>query len=452
MKILNINRKTLLWLCAALFITVTTSAQTKTAPLAFKERKLDNGLRVITLQDKSSPTVAVQVWYNVGSKDDPNGKSGFAHLFEHLMFKSSKKLKSEQFDRLTEDVGGFNNADTGDDRTRYYEVVPSNYLESILWAEADRMVNLNVNQENFASERDVVKEEFRQGVLAQPYGRFFNAIDRLSFQVHPYKRSTIGNIAELDAATLEDVRTFYQTYYRPDGAVLIIAGDFDEKQLNDWINKYFAGIKRPTTTIPRVTVQEPERTKEQRFVETAPNVPLPAIALTYLAPTSKSADAPALKVADAILSDGESSRIYQEIVYKQQLAQNAGFQSDIRTDKGLLYFYAIAAGGKTLKQLETSLLAEIKKAQDAPPTAKELEKAKNKLLTNNLNELETNDGKATAIGEAVLYFNDASEVNRELEKLRAVTAADVQRVMKKYFTDTNRVVIYYQNETAKETK
>ena len=441
--------KLLCFVLASAFLTTSTMAQT-VAPLGFKERTLANGLRVVSLQDNSSPTVSVQVWYNVGSKDDPPDKSGFAHLFEHLMFKSTKNMRSEMFDRLTEDVGGENNASTSDDRTEYHEVVPSNYLETLLWAEAERMTNLNVDEQNFKSERDVVKEEYRQGVLANPYGRFFDAIPKHSYAVHPYKRPTIGNIDELNAASLEDVRSFYKTFYRPDGATLVVVGDFEQTQLNAWIDKYFGRISKPEGAIPRVTLQEPERTAEQRFVETAPNVPLPGVAITYLAPSSKSADNAVFKIAQAILSGGESSRLYQELVYKQQIAQEAEFSVDERTDKGLLIFYAIAAGGKAPAELEKAILLELKKMQSAPPSVAELEKAKNGLITEALSERETNLGKAIAIGNAVIYRGDPAAVNSSIEDLRKVTAQDVQNMMKKYFTDDNRVVIYYQNEATPE--
>ncbi|MEP6922975.1 MAG: pitrilysin family protein, partial [Pyrinomonadaceae bacterium] len=338
------SKKLALWLVAAAFaLTMTASAQ-NVSPLNFKERTLANDLKVITLKDNSSPTVTVQVWYNVGSKDDPQGRSGFAHLFEHLMFKSTKNMKSEMFDRLTEDVGGENNASTSDDRTEYHELIPSNYLETLLWAEAERMLNLNVDETNFKSERDVVKEEYRQSVLANPYGRFFDAIQKRSYTVHPYQRPTIGNIDELNAASLEDVRSFYKTFYRPDGATLIVVGDFEQNQLDAWVDKYFGRIQKTDGLIPRVTAVEPARTAERRFNETAPNVPLPGVALTYLAPPSGNADNAALKVAQAILSEGESSRLYQQLVYKQQVAQEATFFNDERADGGLLVFYAIAAG------------------------------------------------------------------------------------------------------------
>jgi zinc protease len=427
-------------------LSLTSFGQARITPLNIKQRTLANGLRVVSLQENSSPTVAIHVWYNVGSKDDPEGRSGFAHMFEHMMFKSTKNMKSENFDRLTEDVGGYNNASTYDDFTNYYEVVPSNYLEPLLWAESDRMVNLNVDAANFASEREVVKEEFRFRILSQPYGRLFGQyLEKLSFTTHPYKRPGIGNLDELSAATVDDANNFYHLHYRPDNAVLIIVGDFDEAQLTAWTDKYFGRIKPNKTEIPRVTTVEPERTEEKRYTETAPNVPFPAVAITYLAPNSRDKDVPALKIAETILSGGESSRLYQELVYKQQIAQEAAFNADIRADRGLLYFYAIASEGKTPEENEKSLLAELAKIQNSPVSANELAKAKNQLITRTLQEREQNDGKAIAIERAVAYQGDPTAVNTDIAALQSVTIADVQRVMKKYFTDKNRVVIYYQN-------
>jgi zinc protease len=422
-------------------------AQLKITPLNIKERTLANGLKVVSVQDGSSPAVAVQVWYNVGSKNDPPGRSGFAHLFEHMMFKSTKNMKSEMIDRLTEDVGGEgSNASTSDDFTDYIDVVPSNNLEALIWAEADRMVNLSVDEANFKSERAVVQEEFRQGVLAQPYGRFFEAIQTNTFDVHPYKRTTIGSIEDLEAATNSDAEKFYKTYYRPDNAMLIVAGDFDQAQLDGWVDKYFGKVAKPAGAIPRVTETEPERMKEKRIVVKAPNVPLPAVAIAYLAPPAKDKDAAALNIAEAVLSGGESSRLYQELVYKQQIAQEASFSFGENVDKGVMNFVAVMASGKTVEQGEKSLLAELKKMQDAPISAKELEKAKNSLIADKIRSLETNKGKTYAIGQAWIMEGDPKAVNNDVAKLQAVTVNDVQRVMKKYFTDNNRVVIYYQNE------
>src|SRR5690242_16799738 len=236
-------RLTLLSILAAVVLTAagTVPAQTKMPQMIFRDRTLPNGLRVLSVVDKSSPTVAINVWYHVGSKDDPEHRSGFAHLFEHIMFKSTKNMKAEMMDRLTEDVGGENNAFTQDDVTVYFEVVPSNYLETLLWAEAERLASLTVDDENFKSERAVVQEEYRQSVLAPPNGRLFYALDQKSFTAHPYKRPTIGSIEDLDAATIADVIKFHNTYYRPDNATLIVVGDFDPKQLDAWVDKYFAG-------------------------------------------------------------------------------------------------------------------------------------------------------------------------------------------------------------------
>jgi zinc protease len=425
-------------------------AQRRVPPINFKQRTLANGLTVITAQERSNPTVAIQVWYKVGSKDDPDKRSGFAHLFEHLMFKSSKNMRDEQMDRLTEDVGGWNNASTSDDVTNYYEVVPSNYLETLLWAEADRMGSLNVTDKNFPSERDVVKEEYNTSVLAPPYGRLFYAIDRDSYTTHPYHRPTIGSKEDLDAATLEDVRAFHTTFYRPDNAVLIVVGDFDQQQLDAWVEKYFGKVAKPSAPIPRVTVKEPERTAERRFNETGPNVPLPAVVVTYLVPPISSPDADALRVAESILSNGESSRLYQSLVYTQQVAAEAFGSANLRQDTGYFALGAILAGGKQPAEGERSLLAELKKMQDAPVTKAELDKAVNQLVANALRERETNSGKAFAIGNAAVIVGDAKRVNTDIERLQAVTAADVQRVMKKYFTDTNRVIITYTGEPQKQ--
>ena len=436
-------RKIIAITLALAVLSLSAIAQVKVAPMNIKQRTLPNGLKVVTMQDNSSPTVAIHVWYNVGGKNDPQGKSGFAHMFEHMMFKSTKNMKNEMMDRLTEDVGGFNNASTWDDFTNYYEVVPSNYLETLLWAESDRMANLNVDDTNFASERDVVKEEYRQSVLAQPYGRFFEFLSRSPYTVHPYKRGVIGNLDELNAATAADARAFHSLYYRPDNADLIVVGDFDQKQLDAWVDKYFGRVAKPDSTTPRVTVSEPARTKEARYNEHGPNVPFPAVAITYLGPRSDSADIPAIRVAEKILSGGDSSRLYQSLVYKQQIAQEASFSLDNHVDGGVLYFMAIASEGNKPEELEKALLAELKAIQDTPVSAKELEKAKNQLITETVRARQNNDGKAIAIERAIAYQHDPNAVNLDIQKLQSVTAADVQRVMKKYFTDNNRSVVYY---------
>ena len=426
-------------------------AQTRMPQLKFSDRTLANGTRVLSASDRSSPTVAIQVWYHVGSKDDPQKRSGFAHLFEHIMFKSTKNMKSEMMDRLTEDVGGFNNAFTSDDVTVYFEVVPSNYLETLIWAEADRLSALNVDDANFKSERDVVKEEYRQGVLAPPYGRFGYLLQQKSFQEHPYQRPTIGSIEDLDAASLKDVQDFHATYYRPDNATLVVVGDFEQAQLDAWVDKYFGPIAKPAKPLPRVQTKEPPRKTEIRLTEYGSN-DLPAVGLTYLTPKHADTDTDALRVADVILSGGESSRLYNALVYTQQLAAEVDSSAETREDASLFVLTAVLSEGKKPEDGEKSLLAEIKKLQDAPVSAAELDKAKNQLVTDQLRQRETSNGKALALGEAAVLLGDPSRVNTDLARLQAVTAADIQRVMKKYFSDNNRLVLYYLPESSKPAK
>ena len=421
------------------------AATLQVAPLKYRQRTLANGLTVLSIENHRSPTVAIQVWYHVGGKDDPAGRSGFAHLFEHMMFKATKNQPSENFDRLTEDVGGANNAFTREDATVYHETVPANYLETLLWAEADRMANLNVDEANFVSERAVVEEEYRQSVLARPYGRLGIYIEQNSFAVHPYKRGVIGSIADLDSASIQDVRKFHATYYRPDNATLIVSGDFDPAQADAWVDRYFGRIARPATLIPRVTATEPPRTKEARFNTTGPNVPLPATAITFLLPTRKSDDADALRIVEVILGQGESSRLNQSLVYRQQIAASASANADLRDDAGLFGVTIITAGGKPAADAEKAALAELDKLKENPVTAAELDKARNLLLAEVLGARETAEGQAFALGEAAVSFGDPDRVNTDIARLQAVTAADVQRVAKKYFTPDNRVVVCYEN-------
>lgn len=418
-------------------------------PLPFKHTTLPNGLEVYTVEDHKSPTVAVQVWYHVGSKDDPTDRSGFAHLFEHMMFKGNEHLAEDAFDALTENIGGENNAFTADDVTVYHEVVPSNYLNPILWAEAERMSSLALNDKNFLSEREVVKEEYRQRILANPYGDFFLDIDRKSFAVHPYKRPGIGNIAELEASKLPEVRSFHSTFYRPDNATLIVVGDFNQEELDGWIKKYFGEIARPSAKIPRITAKEPSRKTDKLEKSYSPKAPLPAIAITYLAPSVRSKDTPALTLAEEILSGGSSSRLYQALVYEQQVAQSVSCGADLHEDLGLLVFRVILASGKPVEAARKSLTDQIDNVLKNGVTEAELAKAKNRLLASKLLERETSNGKANALGEAAVIYGDAARVNTDLAKVQAVTTAQIKEVLNKYITGKKKVVIEYLPESMK---
>jgi zinc protease len=419
-------------------------------PVDYVYRKLPNGLRVYSIRDTGSPNVSVQVWYDVGSKDDPAGRSGFAHLFEHIMFKATRNLPSEAFDRLTEDVGGYNNASTADDYTNYYEVVPANYLKTLLWAEAERMGSLVVDEANFKSERDVVKEELRQRVLAAPYGKLFGFYyPWISFQQSPYGRPGIGSIEDLDSATVEDVQAFHATYYRPDNAVLVVAGNFDQKQLDAWVDEYFGPLKSPATPIPRVTAVEPARTGPKTWTAYEPNTPLPAVLISYPFPAASDPDLPALIVADAILSKGESSRLYQSLVYSQQVASEAFTALELRQQAGAYAVGAVLSEGKSAEAGEAALLKEVARLRDGAVTVAELAEAKNELITSSLLERETVDGKASELAQSVIVFGDAARMNRLIPDIQKVTAADVQRVARKYLRDDQRAVIRYLSDAAK---
>ena len=418
-------------------------------PMEFKHFTLPNGLEVYTVEDHDAPIVAVQVWYHVGSKDDPPGRSGFAHMFEHMMFKGNENLTSDMFDNLTENVGGQNNAYTADDVTVYHETVPSNYLHPILWAEAERMSSLALNDANFASERDVVKEEYRQRVQANPYGEFYLDIEKKSFAVHPYKRPGIGNIDELDASKLPEIKAFHSTFYRPDNAVLVVVGDFKQQELEEWVKKYFGAIPKPSKPIPRVTTKEPPRKVEKRETSYSPRAPLPALAVTYLGPSIRSEDSPALSLVGEILAGGESSRLYQTMVYEQQVVQSVACDADMREDLGLIAFRLILASGKPMADAEKALNNEIEKVLKEGVTQAELDKSKNRFLTGKLSERETVNGKASALGQAVVIYGDATRVNTDLAKLQAVTVEEIKEVMNKYIAGKKRVVLEYLPEAMK---
>ncbi len=412
-------------------------------PLALRMRRLGNGLQVVSLPTRGGATVSVQVWYRVGGKDDPAGRAGFAHLFEHLMFKRTRHMAPEMFDRLTEDVGGQNNAFTAEDMTAYQSEVPSNHLERLLWAEAERLGGLQVDQASFESERKVVIEELRQRVLADPYGRLFNALPGNAFERHPYRRPVIGSEADLNAATLADVQRFHTTYYRPDNAVLIVVGDFDPAQLDGWVDRYFGPLATPSQPIPRVATTEPARAQDARVTVQAPNVPLPAVALVWKGPPVGHPDAAALAVAAALLSAGESSRLNEALVYDAQIAQAAGFAAELYADAGMLAAYAIGASGQPLRKLEGALLAQINLLVRGKVGYGEIDKVRTQLLTGALLQRQTPQGLADAIGRAVLLYGDARDVDQRINRLQAVRAADVQRVLDQYLLRTRRVTIDY---------
>ena len=412
-------------------------------PLGFRERVLPNGLKVYTARDTATSNVTVQVWYKVGAKDDPEGRSGFAHMFEHLMFKATRNLPQETFDRLTEDVGGTNNASTGLDVTNYYETVPAQHLERMLFAEAERMGSLVVDEASFESERDVVKEEFRQRVLSTPYGRFQRLHSQaFIYQTSPYRRPGIGSIADLDAATMDDVLRFHETFYRPDNAYLIVAGNFDQAQLDAWIDQYFGGIENPDRPLPENNVPEtfgPAR--EATFY--GPNVPLPMVQITWPTVPYNHPDRAALDVLDGILSTGESSRLYQSLVYRQQIATIASSSNSQQQQVGVLNTFAIMSDGKTADEGLAALRTEVARLRDEPVSEAEVAEAKTELTAQALRGLETIDGRAFQLGYALIMTGDPTAADRDIPNIQRVTAADVQRVARQYLTDDRAIAMRY---------
>jgi zinc protease len=420
-----------------------TGAGIAVAPIDFSDRTLPNGLRVLLVEDHRVPSVAINVGYRVGGKDDPPGRSGFAHLFEHLMFKGTKNTRPETIDRLTEDIGGLNNAFTADDITNYYEVVPSNYLETLLWAEADRLGSLAVIEEHFLTERDVVIGEYDQRILAEPYGMLDELVNRESFVVHPYKRGVIGDPENLRAATLDDVVAFHRTFYRPDNAVLVVVGDFDPAQANAWIDKYFGRVPKPAAPIPRVEVVEPPQTAERTYTYRAANVPLPAIEYAYHIPPWRHPDAAALDIVETLLGMGKSSRLYQSLVYRQRVATAAHASADLREQPGLFSLRAIASTGTPVELVREALDAEIARLRDVPPEPDEMERVRTQIASSFVRSRQTYNNIALALVRSAVERDDPGALNGDLDRYRAVTAADVQRVARRYLAVENRTTIEY---------
>jgi zinc protease len=426
------------------------AAQPAVPPVQFTTWKLANGLTVYAIPDASTGTVTTQMWYDVGAKDDPEGRSGFAHLFEHILSRVTRNMTHGQISRMVEDAGGIRNASTWTDFTNYFETVPANQLEAMLWAHAERMGRSVLDEAVFNAERDIVKEEYRLRVLAPPYGRLQYTLPFVhSFKTHPYQRPGIGSIEHLDAATLADARAFHENFYRPDNATLIVAGNFDTAQLRTWVDKHFSAIPRPNKPILRFPMREQPRTAPERVTEYAPNVPLPAVFFSWPAPKVVHPDTAALTVLDAILSDGRSSRLYRSLVYDKQLAQTAGSNLDNHEDAGFFSAQATLAAGKSVDDAEAALAAEIARLRDAPVSPEELAEAKTGILAEELLSRESAEGKAFSVGQSLVGANDPRWADKNLDAVRRVTAADVQRVARKYLRDEVRLSMRYLDESAR---
>jgi zinc protease len=424
------------------------SAAVAVPPLSYTTRELKNGLNVYFLQDRTTPNVTVQVWYDVGSKHDPEGRSGFAHLFEHILSRKTRNMPLNMVNQLTEDAGGVRNASTGDDRTNYFEIVPAAYLETMLWTHAERMARPVVDSAVFETERGVVKEELRQRYLAPTYGRLFGfVITENCYDTLPNRRPGIGNIAELDAASLEDARGFHEAFYGPDSATLIVSGNFDQAQLDQWIDKYFAPIPKRKNPAPlEIDAKQAPRTAARALTAYGPNVPLPAVASVWSLPGVSHPDAPVLSVIDAILARGKSSRLESSLVNRSEMASQVFSNLELQEDGGCIASGAILASGRSVEAAQAELKAEIARLRDQTVTAAELSEAKNELLAQDLVQRETFSGRAFLLGEALVQTGDPAWPDKTLAAIQAVTVEDVQRVARTYLSDTTRVDIRYVDE------
>jgi len=416
-------------------------AEIRPPKLDFTTHTLSNGLQVILLENHSVPVTNLQVWYHVGGKNELPGHTGFAHLFEHLMFKGSAHVGVDEHSRIIEAVGGFDNAETGDDTTNFFETFPSNYLERVLWLEADRMGSLNVDEANFKSERQVVEEERRMRVDNQPYGSIEEDLRASAFTVHGYHHTPIGSIADLDKATLQDVRDFHDTYYKPDNATLVIVGDFRSDEALAWAKKYFEGIPPSAKPIPRNDNPEPPQTEERVVNKSYTNTPLPAVVIGYKIPAQYTPDAYPLDLASNILAGGESSRLYQTLIYKDQIAvQSAGF-GNFTEDPNLFWAYAIMNQGHTAEEGQKAVLNVLDGLKTELVGPKELEKAKNQEISGFILGRDTDEEKAVALAQAAVIGKNSDLVNTDLNRYLTITSADIERVAKEYFVPQHATVL-----------
>ena len=401
---------------------------------------LDNGLTVVLLEDHSTPIVHLQLWYHVGSKDERPGRTGFAHLFEHLMFKGSKNVEPEQHPSLISSVGGQSNAYTNEDVTVYWETVPAHYLPLILWLEADRMAALRIDESTFRTEREVVKEERRMRIENQPYGRLSELIYQHAFRVHPYRHPTIGSMADLEAASLEDVREFYRTYYVPNNATLALVGDFETAEALALVRKYLGRVPRSARPVPRDIPKEPPQTEEHRVRLEEP-WPLPAVVVAYHITYDGHPDSYPLHIAAKILFDGQSSRIHRRLVYRDQVALAAFGQANIVEHPNLFYAVAIVQPGRSVEEAERALIDEIERLKAEPVSAAELERAKNQFARDYVIGRESNQQKAAQLAHAVVIHDDVRTADGEYDIFANTTTADVERVARTYFRPESRVVL-----------
>ena len=406
----------------------------------FKETTLKNGLRVITVEDHTAPVIAVAVTYNVGSRNERQGRTGFAHLFEHMMFKGSENVGSGEHFLLVFNNGGNMNGTTNEDRTNYFEALPANQLDLALFLEADRMRSLAITKDNLDNQRNAVQEERRLGLDNQAYGKSGEIQQELIYDNFAYKHSTIGSMADLNAASVEDVAAFFKMYYAPNNAVLTVVGDFKTADALAKVRSNFEAIPRQSDP-PTVDMTEPQQKEERRANVDDGLARAMRIDIAYKAVAGNSADFYALQVLANALQGGQSSRLYQKLVKEKEMLTGVGGFMDEKRGIGALYTNATLRPNVNPKDVEDLIYTEIDRLKKEPIADWELQKAKNTTRRNFVNGLQSSLNRAVTIGQYTVYYNEPNLINTRLEKVGAVTKEDVQRVANKYLIDTNRTVV-----------
>jgi zinc protease len=433
-------------LSVAIFsIAMVSQAQNK---IEFEQYKLKNGLNVILHEDHSTPIVAVTVLYHVGSKNENPERTGFAHFFEHLLFEGTENIKRGEYMKLVQSNGGILNANTSFDRTFYFEILPSNQAELGLWLESERMLHAIIDQTGVETQREVVKEEYRQRYDNQPYGTFLPEMFKRGFEVHPYNWVPIGSLEHLNQAKIEEFRDFYKTYYVPNNATLSIAGDINKPQVKKWIEKYFAEIPMGTKPMNRPTVKEPIKNKEVRDT-IYDNIQLPGVMMGYHTPAQGTPDSYAVSMLAQILSQGKSSRLQKSIVDEQQKAIFVGAFPFPTEDPGMALMFGITNMGVAIDELEASINKEVEKVQTELISEEEFQKLKNQIESDMVTTNSKVEGIAENLANYFVYYGDANLINTEVDRYLKVTREDIKRVANEYFRKDNRVVLHYLPKSQK---
>ena len=428
-----------LFVCALAVVSAQAQAP-RNVRVDFKETTLKNGLRVITVEDHSAPVVALSITYNVGSRDERKGRTGFAHLFEHMMFKGSENVGTGEHIMLVFNNGGDMNGTTNEDRTNYYEVLPANQLDLALFLESDRMKSLAITKENLDNQRNAVQEERRLGVDNQAYGQSNERLQELLYDNFAYKHTVIGSMEDLNAANVEDVAEFFKMYYAPNNAVLVLVGDFKTAEALAKIRSSFESIPRQPTPAA-VDMAEPQQKEERRATVNDVLARAPRIALAFKAVQGNTPDFYAMQVLAAVLQSGQSSRLYQKLVKEKEMVTNVGGFMDEKRGTGAFYSTATLRPGAKTEDVEAVIYAEIERLKKEPIADWELQKAKNTTRRNLINNLQSSLSRANLLGQYTVYYNEPGLINNRLDKVAAVTKEDVQRVANKYLLDTNRTVV-----------